>query len=397
MRQLIIFLIVSIALSSCSIVHNPRVIADDQNPEFLPLNKVNLSSVNRSLFLAAEWLLNNQEKDGSIKYRYIPEKEEYLKSNNMIRQFMATIALAEMYNFSSEVEFKRSYEENLRFNFDNYYRWNPRFGYISYRNTVKLGAAAFAWWALSYTEDSWYSEKREMLEKFIFYMHNNTNGKFKSFYYPDIERNQNFYPGEAMLALMVYYEKTNNSKYLNAVKKSFDYYKDFFRRKSNPAFVPWHTMADYRLYKATSNITYADFIFEMNDFLINIQHLECGPDRRFLGRFYDPEHREYGPPHASSTAVYVEGLTYAYRLAREQGDKKHEEKYREAIILGVRSLMQLQSKEGDFRVKGGIRKTVNNSEIRIDNVQHTMMAFMEFLKVFDEEEIKAFIESYNGC
>ena len=38
---------------------------------------------------------------------------------------------------------------------------------------------------------------------------------------------QNFYPGEALLAIATLYEKTNNNKYLEILDKSSDYYMNW--------------------------------------------------------------------------------------------------------------------------------------------------------------------------
>jgi hypothetical protein len=110
------------------------------------------------------------------------------------------------------------------------------------------------------------------------------------------------------------------------------------------------------------------------------------PDLR--GRFHDPD-RPFGPPHASSTGVYLEGLTDAHSLAMALGDTRRAEAYRRAIVHGLRNVMQLQFdhdvdlfyvREGDrARVRGGIRTEAYDNRIRCDNVQHTLMVVLEIL------------------
>ena len=365
----------------------------EKKEDYVSISEVNIKNIENSLELAGQWMLNNQNSNGSLKYKYLPDTDEYPEQNNMIRQFMGTIALAEMYEFTANEAYKEAFEKNLRYNLNNYYYEEGEIGYVLYERMAKLGSAAFALISLLDFEGSEYGIEKEKLENFIFFMHNGANGKFETFHIPTGEgRNQNFYPGEAMLALMIDYEQTKDGKYLAVAESSFDYYTGFFRQNKNPAFVPWHTMADYRLYKETGDKKYAEFVFEMNDFLIEIQNKNCEVEPYILGRFFDPAREEYGPPHASSTAVYVEGLAYAYRLAEELGDERAE-KYKEAVLLGVRSLMQLQFKEGDEKVLGGVRKTVDNNELRIDNTQHTVMAFIQALKSFDDRAISDFVKA----
>jgi hypothetical protein len=135
----------------------------------------------------------------------------------------------------------------------------------------------------------------------------------------------------------------------------------------------------------------------MNDWLVDTmqEHSRVAYDDT-LGRFYDPVSNKYGPPHASSTGVYLEGLIDAFAMARELGDKEHQEKYRRAIVLGLRSSMQLQFADDiDLffvhdreRVRGGMRTTVYDNRIRVDNVQHVLMGVQKIVREFAPEDYR---------
>src|SRR5690606_16457978 len=141
--------------------------------------------------------------------------------------------------------------------------------------------------------------------------------------------------------------------------------------------IPWHTQAYYNLWKDTQSDELRDWVFQMNDWLVDVMqtHSRVGYDDT-IGRFYSPRHR-FGVPHASSTGVYLEGLIDAFAMARKIGDKHHEEKYRKSIVLGLRSSMQLQFQDDidmfyspfKERLRGGMRTTVYENEIRVDNIQ----------------------------
>ena len=132
----------------------------------------------------------------------------------------------------------------------------------------------------------------------------------------------------------------------------------------------------------------------MNDWLLGVQQWEdvAYPDTR--GRFFDPARPQFGKPHASSTGVYMEGLIDAWVMANKCGDAKRSETYRRAIVRGLRSLMQLQFVDDvdmffvsdKKRVRGGVRATVYANTIRVDNVQHNLMATLKILESFDREE-----------
>ncbi len=388
-----LIIVVVLILNSCTL-DNGKTAAQTQEYGTTILSEIDLGRINQSLYLAGEWMLNNQNNDGSLNYLYFPSAKRFSAENNELRQFMSTVALAEMHKYSNDIRYKEAFDKNLKYNMDTYYSEKNEIGFILFSNQSKLGAAAFA--LISVLESDEYNSQKSGLTNLILLLHNQTDGSFRTFYMGERNDNQNFYPGEAMLALMLLHEKTNNGEYIDAVKKSFNFYSDWHRKNRNPAFVPWHTMALYRLHQTDPKKDYADFIFEMNDFLVGIQDKDCSKPQN-LGVFFDPKHEEYGPPHASSTAVYVEGLAYAYRLANELNDKGRAERYRQAIILGARSLIELQFKDdppnrNDFgTVLGGIRTSAERDEIRIDNNQHTIMAFVQLLKIFTEEDIRQFI------
>ena len=82
-----------------------------------------------------------------------------------------------------------------------------------------------------------------------------------------------------------------------------------------PAFIPWHTQCLNKLYKITGDRKYSDAIFKITDKVITLQNQDGKPYIDFLGRFYNPDYSEYGTPHSASTAVYLEGVAYAYEVA----------------------------------------------------------------------------------
>lgn len=221
------------------------------------------------------------------------------------------------------------------------------------------------------------------------------DGSFRTFLVPQ-ERNdnQNFYPGEALLYLAHKYRKLGEESIALRAWNSARYYKEWHLKNRNPAFVPWHTMAYSALLERRFDRELAEWVFEMNDWLLSMQQTAplLYPD--IDGRFYDPKRPKFGVPHASSTGVYLEGLLAAYRLAKATGDHGRSENYRKAIVRGVRSLMQLEFRDDidtfyiskKERVLGGLRTTVYNNEIRVDNIQHGLMAILQILTEFSEDD-----------
>ena len=168
---------------------------------------------------------------------------------------------------------------------------------------------------------------------------------------------------------------------------------------SNPAFVPWHTQAYYKVWQQTGDPFLQSSIFTMNDWLIeklqSIEEQEGYDYPDFAGRFYYPK-GGYGPPHASATGVYLEGLADAWALAKAVNDTKRQEAYRQAIIKGIRHAMQLEFADdidmfyiaNKQAVAGGLRSRVYNNEIRMDNIQHNLLALIKILDRFDEKDFE---------
>jgi len=339
----------------------------------------------------ADWMLEQVSNEGEATYKYWPSRklDKQPNSNNMIRQWMASVCLARLAqgNYGGA---KGKLNSNLQYNLEKYYRVDNRLGIIPYNNKVKLGAIALA--ALALHESplrSLYRQQEESLNRTIHTLWQ-PNGRFKTFYKSSQNHNHNFYPGEALLYWVTRYKKTKSPELLNKIMTSFRYYREWHLnpRNRNPAFIPWHTQAYYQLWTLTREPELQGFIFEMNDWLLNHQQWDDVKFNDTKGRFYTPSKR-YGPPHASSTGVYLEGLIDAFQLARAVKDSSREKAYKIAILRGLRSLMQLQFVDDidmfyisqKKKVKGGLRTTVYSNEIRIDNVQHSLMAVMKILQV----------------
>lgn len=344
-----------------------------------------------------DWLLRQVADDGRLIYKYWPSRGETSPANNTIRQFMATICLLRLARFTGETAARNIALRNLDYNLAQFFWVHDGLGVIEHDGKAKLGAAALA--ALAILERPVTEKYRPVLELLCSGIDAlwRTDGSFRTFHKPiDRNDNQNFYPGEALLFWASFYAVEKDEALLARCVLSFEYYREWHRRNRNPAFIPWHSQAYALLYQHTRQPELKDFVFEMNDWLLPMQQWDDARYPDLKGRFYDPRHPEYGPPHASSTGVYLEGLADAYRLAIETGDVARANRYRRVIWRGLRSIRQLQllddvdmfyiSKRD--RVRGGVRTEVYDNTIRVDNVQHCLMALLKLsqMRVFMEQD-----------
>ncbi|MEN3974104.1 hypothetical protein [Emcibacter sp. SYSU 3D8] len=361
---------------------------------------VTADAVRGAVRLATGWLTANVGISGELPYGFRPSELKPLEGNNAIRQWMATIALERAAQPRLDPQIWELAERNLAFNMADTYRQEGTLGIITGPgDTVSLGAVALAGLALAESHAGGrYGAEQAALSATIDRLHTGS-GAFRTYLRPASRTgNQNFYPGEALLYWATRYDKQPDPALLDRFMTSFRHYRQWYRDQRNPAFIGWHTQADYRIWKHTSDSELRDFVFEMNDWLVGLQQWAIPTEYRdLMGRFYAPG-AGFGPPHASSTGIYLEGLVDAFRLARESGDPKRAELYRLAILRGLRDVLQLQfADEIDmfyvppgFRkfVEGGIRTTGYDNVIRIDNVQHNLMAMLNVLQSFRPEDYK---------
>jgi hypothetical protein len=299
---------------------------------------------------------------------------------------MATIALNRLGLDRQDPEILKAARRNLEFNLARFYKVEKGMGLIDWNDSVKLGAVALAALAILESPQAHkFADQYDRLRRTVDALWRQ-DGSFRTFYRPaERNDNQNFYPGEALLLIASELEKKRNEDVLEKALKCASYYREWYLQDRNPAFIPWHVMACAKLYHMTGDRWLADYIFEMSDWLLDHQQWSGELDPDLWGRFYTPD-KPYGPPHASSTGVFMEGMVDAMLLARETGDAGRAEAYETSIWRGARSIAQLQFKDDvdmfyvskKERVLGGVRTEAYNNEIRVDNIQHALMALLRF-------------------
>ncbi len=349
---------------------------------------------NRAADLAdgiGSWMLRNLSAEGGLPYKYWPSRGENSPADNAIRRFLATRALAQFGELRSSADIRDAARRNLRYNLDLYFQdIGDGRGAIVEPTGAKLGAAALA--ALAILESPARQEFLPQLAMLVAGVNSLVDEErgFRTFFFPP-ERdgeNWNFYSGEALLFWAEALRRsTEFAPPLERCISVFARCRAQHRQSRNPAFVPWHTQACASLFAHTGSRAFADFAFEISDWLLPMQQWDgVAPDLR--GRFYDPLHPEFGPPHAASTGAYLEGLADAAALARALGQGGRAEAYGQAVRRGLRSLRQLQFRDWRDafyvskrrRVMGALRTEVYDNAVRIDSAAHALTAAIKILR-----------------
>lgn len=348
-----------------------------------------------------DFMCRSVQPDGRMLYMFYPSRgTEELKRNNMIRQWMATLSLCRLGHYRADPKVFALADLNIRYNLRKFYHASGKLGLIEWtpEKKVKLGAIALAVLSLfEHPDRRQFKRQEQRLRATIDHLWRDT-GEFRTFFKPATRNDvQNFYPGEAQLCWAFLWRDEKDPALLDRFMRSFRYYRDWHFRPENrnPAFIPWHAQAYYNVWLETRDPELATFIFETSDWLLGVQQWDDLEYDDCKGRFHDPN-RPFGPPHASSTGVYMEGLIDAFCLARTLGDEPRRESYRRALIRGLRSVHQLvfgdeiamfYVREREL-LRGGVPTTEYDNIVRIDNIQHNLMAILKILRAFEDADYR---------
>lgn len=328
------------------------------------------TAVRRAIRRGGEWFLANQN-DQFLHYRYDPIGREWAEARHAARELATLWAVAKLASFLDDARF----EALAKRGFDCFL---PSVMHEPQRDLavvaitprrIKLNYSAFMMLALLEHPIPGREETLAQLARGVMSLQQ-PDGHLRTFFNTLETSGTDFYPGQAMLALMALHEATGEPAYLRCVERAFPYYRSYWRADPTRAFVPWHSQALSRLYRATGNPDIADFVFEMNDELAAGLTHEAGPE---LFDFSS----------GAVVAVYIEGLNQAFRLAQDFGDRQRAARYATLVRHGAEAVMALQcptaeQNEADFDAPaiGGFFLRPDELEMRIDHNQHAVMALM---------------------
>lgn len=333
--------------------------------------------INQSIFSGYQWFLNQiNNQTNLLNYWYFPSTDEYASSNNHLRQLASLWAITESKHFFNSTEANDLINNTLNY-YLQFQNQTSNFSCLLIDGEANLGSNAFLLLSLINTPN--FHNQQQLIDEFaqgILYLQQD-NGSFNTYFFSEKNTGVDYYPGEAMLSLMHLFKYTRNQRYVSSVQQAFPYYQSYWREHKNTAFVPWHTQTYAMLYEYTENQEILDFVFEMNDWMIENYYIsdsiypdEIGGFPKFFPTF--------------STSVFLEGINDAYYLARQVNDSYHIKKYHDVLVNGTRFILQTQfTKNNSFYLDhpelaiGGFRTSLTDNSLRIDNTQHALFALMK--------------------
>jgi orotate phosphoribosyltransferase/AMMECR1 domain-containing protein len=185
---------------------------------------------------------------------------------------------------------------------------------------------------------------------------------------------QDYFPGQVLLALGAAVAAGRAEANEEHLRRAFRYYRHRFRYARHFGQVSWLMQAFARWWHATQDPSLAEFVFEIGDWILGYQQEKTGG---FIN-----DHQPDAPGY--TTALYLEGIGVALKLAIARDDDALRERYLESVTRGFRFLDRLVIQQRDASVLpnpslavGGLRQSIHRSEVRVDFVQHSLSAILE--------------------
>jgi hypothetical protein len=386
-------------LSKFSTVHwweadeHGRIIELHRGMTFVSPQTITPGSVDAAIDSLLRYMVYRQRPNGRFAYSFHPSADMYAEDDDEVAQSGAIWALSVAArlrpNPQAQEALARALEKRLARVVE--LPTAPGAGFVvepDSRN--QLGTTAQLCLALvEGPTPAAYEEIRRKLVAGMLWLQVDT-GRFGTAFPPsDILDTQDRYPGQALVALAACYAMSPEGPILESFNKALAYYRPRFESTRSPAMTPWHIQAFARMALLTKKDDFADFALMLADCVCDHQ-LKPNPD--VPGELWGAIVAQTLPA-GDATTVFVAALADAYDLAKNRGDTARAERYREAIRQGTRFILQLQVRPDEcFYIRSprdavdGIRSDPLTCTLRIDGVQHAILALLRAKPILFESE-----------
>lgn len=366
-----------------------KIVALSRGLTPVPPEAVSRPGLDEAIDRLAAYMAYRQKPTGVFTYQYEPALDRYTDEDNVVRQAGATAAMAVHARWSGSSASRAAADLAIRYHLQGVSR-APGSQEATFITTAdgknKLGVTALLTMALAeHPDPARYEETRRKLVQGMLHLQQ-PSGMFLTAFPPAVDvAAQDYFPGEALLALAAEYDHQPSAAILDAFDRAIRYYREHFRGAPSPAFVPWQVQAYSLIARHTGRRDYVDFVFELTDWLADHQldRANC-PWPELWGGI-----APYQPGRAGvSTASYLEGFTDALTLARHAGDEVRTRRYERLVREAARFVLQLQVRpEEAYFVRSpkdavwGVRTAPALNLLRIDHAQHALVALIKTRRV----------------
>jgi hypothetical protein len=339
------------------------------------------------------YLAQAVNEQGRFTYQFDPRTTLVPPKYNMLRHSGSIYAMLELYRVTHDADLLAAVERAIDYllrQVRDLSVGEQRVKVVEERGDVKIGGNALAILALveyqHATGDDRHLPLARMLAQYLvatqaddghFLIHKLLvpEGRDSGFV-------SEYYPGEAIFALMRLYGIDNDPRWLRCAAANADYLIDI-RDAGKPVeeLLPdhWLLYGLDVLHRARPDDRYLTHAIKVSRAVRLDQH-DAGP---WIGGFFDPAR-------STPTATRVEGLVAAHRLLRDFGHADEAAQIAEAIDRGAAFVQRCQIGPDlamfypmPQRTLGGVTASLDDPMIRIDFVQHAISAWLGAADILD--------------
>jgi hypothetical protein len=201
----------------------------------------------------------------------------------------------------------------------------------------------------------------------------------------------NDYPGLALYAILRSQKQRPAQWKTELARKAVVYYRAWWKDHRSMAFVPWQTAAYAEAYVQIKEPAFAEFVYEMNDWLCGLQYDQLDPRRPLWnGGFMKwVDGKAIDAPPTIDSAMYAEALAEARRTARAGSDATRYQRYTDVLHRCLQFLVRLQYTDANTqhfeewyrpRLVGGFHASTQDGNLRVDYTQHALSALATYLE-----------------
>lgn len=341
-------------------------------------NEYNLKEVIQN---SATTLMNMNQSNGEFIYGYSANSGDQINSYNILRHAGCTWSLILYYEQYPNEELKQKIQRSIQYLINNYLvKYNENISLVIEKkgNEIKLGGNALTLLMLSdykrVFDDNQYDDVSSKIANGILWMQQDS-GKFNHVLSEDFtlkdEYRTVYYDGEATYALLKYYGLSKNEIYLNQAMKAIDYFIDHHYEQYRDH---WTSYAIKELLLYNQDQKYIEFAF--NNFKSNISRLNI---------------EGFGPIRLELVLSTYSSYQYLSSIQSSVIQNFDLESLKKSININYEELMDYYIDEEEtmyFKnpivVQYGFQDITDGFRMRIDDIQHSLLAIMMYEKYLEE-------------
>jgi AMMECR1 domain-containing protein/orotate phosphoribosyltransferase len=332
--------------------------------------------INRLAKLHAAYLVRQQEEDGSLYLQYEPFQNRLYRGISTPRLAHAAWLMARAHTVLGEPALKDASSKIIDYLLKGVRDGEHGCWIESGNDEPTVAEVSFLLLALCQLPEN--DERRRLAGSLSETLWGciNPHGRISTHRPPaaDADPFQDYFPGQVLLALGVAWQAGFGHFDKKKLDKAFSYYRHRFRHKRDFGQVSWLMQAFGEWWRALREPLFADFVFEIGDWVLTYQQEKTGAIIN--------GHQSDTPGY--TTALYLEGIGAAMRIAASSGDDVRHRNYLDSFTRGLRFLDRLVIQRRDASILpniefalGGLRQSLTSSQIRVDFVQHSLSAMLE--------------------